>query len=410
MITTPPAERIPYFPEWDSTRPRSMGAAVEVLGWRLEMARAYHARLQQPEIDPLTVMPLRAELNHMQRQADRDQLSYYVWTILRDIYYLPRLPEEGYNREAAMHVAQEVRAILDREMPTLVSDLVNRDIAPCDFQFHMPHTLETQRVRDHMALGLAEYRAHRPEQARLHYRAAQRFYEWGSREGYLDIPSSNRPSYEVASELGREIRYGEVDIHFLNRFDDNIGLNLLHYRRLLEERGIPPGQEVTAVFLARTDWNGAFNVPHLFRSLVSESDAAVLYFEVGSKQERIAAARHIRDMLGRTALNVIVGGHADAQHMRLDNGPGPESLVEVGDDFSDIRDLVSPQGNVILWGCSTGHGGAAENNLVNWTASQIPSVNVFGINEGGNIDHFVFENRRLQGVVFRSSNYNVIRH
>ncbi|HKY62299.1 MAG TPA: hypothetical protein VJR29_02680 [bacterium] len=169
-------------------------------------------------------------------------------------------------------------------------------------------------------------------------------------------------------------------------------LTLLHNHETLGTT--TPDRPVAVVIGPTSDYNGAF-ASHtgfpVLDSLMESGRFHVLYFESADEAGAREALRTAHEGVHRRLHTVVFSGHGMRTGLALE-GPDParpETVVASREeDFIDISDLVSgdlgdldailePDGQILMWSCSNGEGGADAVNLANGMAEAAPGRPVY---------------------------------
>lgn len=162
-------------------------------------------------------------------------------------------------------------------------------------------------------------------------------------------------------------------------------LTLLHHRETLGEE--PVELPIALVIGPTEDYNGHFNsIRHfsMLDTLVASERFHVLYFEAGGEDEVEEILERVTSATGRRIHTWVLGGHGNPTTLSLGgsdtSASGSEEhegeFIQIRDfvegDFANLADYIEPEGQVLLWSCSTGAGEETSVNLANTLASALP--------------------------------------
>lgn len=162
-----------------------------------------------------------------------------------------------------------------------------------------------------------------------------------------------------------------------------------------------------------SDWNGAFESKELMKGLLAEGRFRVFYEEVPTD---IAAENIIKwvSQNGRRPIHTLAfAGHGSQKELQLSKSKyRGEEEIDI-DDFKkpfwrSLGHYLAPNGNVLLYACSTGLGGTGVNNLANAMAAAVPeAVTVYSSSLPSNIATiWIMPDLKLGVRWFEKSSYN----
>ncbi|HKX13111.1 MAG TPA: hypothetical protein VJP40_08165 [bacterium] len=169
-------------------------------------------------------------------------------------------------------------------------------------------------------------------------------------------------------------------------------LTLLHNHETLGS--ITPDRPVAVVIGPTSDHNGAF-ASHtgfpVLDSLMESGRFHVLYFESADEAGVRDALMSAHEGTHRRLHTVVFSGHGLRSMLAL-NGPDPahpetvlttreEDFLDIADlvqgDLGDLNSILEPDGQILMWSCSNGEGGADAVNLANGMAESVPGRPVY---------------------------------
>ncbi|GEM_PF-6299327 len=142
------------------------------------------------------------------------------------------------------------------------------------------------------------------------------------------------------------------------------------------------------------DWNDGFANRERLRALVDNNVFLVEYREARTEADVLAAIDATRAKFDKPIHTLIFAGHGTATTLNMGQPPAGASADPYEIDASDLGKDVwhdalqafDPAGQLLLYACSNGEGGATGHNLANAFAAQLPpTFTVFAAPAPGNI-------------------------
>ena len=217
-------------------------------------------------------------------------------------------------------------------------------------------------------------------------------------EGYPHLPPENETYASFRARLEA------VGPHLADRIVSlRNALTLLHNHESLG-RG-SPALPVAVLIGPAADYNGAFSSHRgypLLDSLISSGRFHVLYFESADEAGARDAMMAAHEGTGRRLHTVVFAGHGLPTALAL-GGPDPgetasalgpeEAFLDINDlragDLGDLNAILDPCGQVLMWSCSNGAGGAEALNLANGVAESVPDRLVYSTPIPSNISQLL---------------------
>jgi hypothetical protein len=181
-------------------------------------------------------------------------------------------------------------------------------------------------------------------------------------------------------------------------------LTLLHNHETLGSS--TPDRPVAVVIGPTSDYNGAF-ASHtgfpVLDSLMESGRFHVLYFESADEAGARDALMAAHEGTHRRLHTVVFSGHGLSTTLALE-GPDParpetvmasreEDFIDIADlvqgDLGDLNSILEPDGQVLMWSCSNGEGGAEAVNLANGMAESVPGRRVYSTPIPSNLTRLV---------------------
>ncbi len=169
-------------------------------------------------------------------------------------------------------------------------------------------------------------------------------------------------------------------------------LTLLHNHETLGST--TPDRPVAVVIGPTSDHNGAF-ASHtgfpVLDSLMESGRFHVLYFESANEAGARDALMAAHEGTHRRLHTVVFSGHGLNSALALE-GPDPahpetvlasreEDFIDIADllqgDLGDLNSILEPDGQILMWSCSNGAGGAGAVNLANGMAESAPGRRIY---------------------------------
>ncbi len=222
-------------------------------------------------------------------------------------------------------------------------------------------------------------------------RLMTRLHEEGS-----PCPTEGRESYEAFQDALREL-----GAHLPTRIRNLRGaMALLARHESLGE--IPLERPIALVVLAASDHNGALSLPNGFPmldTLESSGRFETLYVEADDEGDIRTAVEEIHALTGHRVHTLVCGGHGTRSSLAFggeDLARGAPVAYDEADyvdpsdfyrgEFAFLDDYMEPDGQILLWSCSNGEGGAeAPINMANSASRAAPGRSVYSMREPGNI-------------------------
>ncbi|MCC6273523.1 MAG: hypothetical protein IT572_08655 [Deltaproteobacteria bacterium] len=180
-------------------------------------------------------------------------------------------------------------------------------------------------------------------------------------------------------------------------------VQLVENRRRLSSLG--SDRPIVVVVGNKNDHNQAFAAKYgaLLDKLVEIDRFDVVYFEVESDREAVAALTRVYQTSGHKVSLAVFSGHGSPDSVRFGGGDDDETWLDVS-DFTDDPNLVAAMdeaiaedGQVLYQACSTGSPELSE-NLMRVTAKALPGREVFGTSIANSLDDLRFQGARLRDV------------
>ena len=214
---------------------------------------------------------------------------------------------------------------------------------------------------------------------------------WDELRTQYDLPPTYTEFHEALTDLGPWLPRRVVSLP--------AALRLLESHERLARGEV--SERLTVVVGPTEDWNGAFTSDGgfpLLDTLLEQEDHQVLYFEANGEREMLRLLQAIRTKSGRDIDVLIVAGHGTPFSLALgdpqvqpqfeetleDRYLTPEDVV-LG-DLSALDGIVAPEGEVILYSCSTGLGGTHVFNLANAFALALPGRSILSPQADTNLE------------------------
>lgn len=204
-------------------------------------------------------------------------------------------------------------------------------------------------------------------------------------EGHPHLPDENETYVSFRARLDA------LGPHLADRIVSlRSALTLLHHHDSLghETASLP----VAVVIGPAADHNGAFtsfNGYPMLDTLIDSGRFHVLYFESASESDDREALLRAHEGTARRLHTVVLAGHGLRTAMAL-SGPDPvtgslfdreEEFLDINDfrsgDLGDLNNMMEPDGQVLMWSCSNGEGGAGTLNMANGMAEYVPGRSVY---------------------------------
>lgn len=283
-------------------------------------------------------------------------------------------------------------AMRDLFTETLLEDWQERALAvflqvkPMDVEATLSYFfirgLETTLGEDSALLGLPTLREVAARPLRLEKMPpVMRQALWDELRTQYDLPPTYSEFHDALTDLGPWLPRRVVSLP--------AALRLLESHERLARGAV--SERLTVVVGPTEDWNGAFTSDGgfpLLDTLLEQEDQQVLYFEASDEREMLRLLQAVRLKSGRDIDVLIVAGHGTPFSLALGDiqvQPQFDEALEgryltpedvVLGDLSALDGIVAPEGEVILYSCSTGLGGAHVFNLANAFALALPGRSI----------------------------------
>jgi hypothetical protein len=155
---------------------------------------------------------------------------------------------------------------------------------------------------------------------------------------------------------------------------------------------------IALVIATTSDYNHAFEYFPLVDNLVGSGRFDVVYREASTEREAGEILEETYRTAGRPIHTLVLAGHGMQDSLDLGGPPPPASFfppwsdqarVEIRDfeqgEFAGLGDFVETSGQVLLWSCSNGAGGADAENLANAFSDALPGRSVISVGVPSNI-------------------------
>ena len=188
----------------------------------------------------------------------------------------------------------------------------------------------------------------------------------------LGCPNRDRRVIE-----GIDKRCVGLNIEFLSRFGTWKVLNEVIINRQNIDK--PDGRPLAVLIFAKFEYNGALEVDNQIGELISRG-YRVIYFEVGTKDEFIAALKD--STAAQRAKLFLVSAHGEQNAILLGKDSISQEEFHINPHQEDelkekIQGCLTDDSVIVLSSCYAGKGREEENNLANMMKRIFPQAKVF---------------------------------